>query len=208
MSLDTIYLKAIKAFLRELNNTDVTTVNCHYQLRSTLFANDTNKTTMRCHPKYRGHPWFDWIQVNYEQTNGDIDATPSRLLLWLSHKHPGTVEKDIFALVHSMRAEQTPKYSDLNVWKMDCLYEEAKVVSLDNSVAGPCFVLPGVSRRASSNIEDGTFSSSHYLVLPDRTTWHTIGWGDVMVPARMVGDSDSDTNQFEGSSDEETDDDP
>eukprot|EP00957_Ditylum_brightwellii_P129492 9877449-Ditylum_brightwellii.AAC.1 len=68
-----------------------------------------------------------------------------------------------------------PKYNDLPVFRMDPLYGKAKVVDFEDSVVGPCYVLPGISRRSDSDIVGNTFRNTHCIVIPDCTLWHTLG---------------------------------
>eukprot|EP00957_Ditylum_brightwellii_P027757 2097376-Ditylum_brightwellii.AAC.1 len=58
--LDPLHIQALKGFLREMNQTGVNHINCHYQLSSSCFV-DATKTTMRYHPWYCGGVWYNWM---------------------------------------------------------------------------------------------------------------------------------------------------
>eukprot|EP00957_Ditylum_brightwellii_P109647 8362979-Ditylum_brightwellii.AAC.1 len=62
---------------------------------------------------------------------------------------------------------------------MDSLYDKAKVVDFEDIVVGPCFVLPGISRRSNSAIVAYTFRNTHHIAIPDQTLWHKLGWDDI-----------------------------
>ena len=106
-------------------------------------------------------------------------AVPSRLHLLLTHENVSVtdtfVEGDeitLYALVRSLRSFVSPTYSDLNVFRSDTLFEDAKVVDFKSSVSGASYVLPGVNRStAGHDIEENILSNSYYIVVPSRNQW-------------------------------------
>eukprot|EP00957_Ditylum_brightwellii_P114157 8702826-Ditylum_brightwellii.AAC.1 len=62
-----------------------------------------------------------------------------------------------------------PKYSNLPVFQMDSLYSKAKVDDFEDSVVGPCYVLPGISRRSDSDIVGNMLRNTNHIVIPDDT---------------------------------------
>ena len=106
-------------------------------------------------------------------------AVPSRLHLLLTHEHVSVtdtfVEDDnvtLYALVRSLRSYVSPKYSNLNVFQSDTLFEDSKVVDFKSSVSGASYVLPGVNRSSDGHdIEENILSNSYYIVVPSRNQW-------------------------------------
>ena len=95
---------------------------------------------MRCHPYYHKKPWYDCVEVTYNQGGDQLDLIPSRLQLWLTFII-NAQEKMFYALIHS----------DLpQVFQMDRLFKEIKIVSYHDSITGPSFVLPGIHRLSNS----------------------------------------------------------
>eukprot|EP00957_Ditylum_brightwellii_P204644 15340253-Ditylum_brightwellii.AAC.1 len=82
---------------------------------------------------------------------------------------------------------------------MDPLYSKAKVIDFEDSVVGPCYVLPRISRRSDSDSIGNIFENTHHLVIPDCTLWHTLGWHDISV-GRDSSDKD-DYGQLDDSDD-------
>ena len=140
------------------------------------------KLTLRCNPHYRLYEWFDWVNVDF-LIGRQVSTIPSRLYMLLSHDCADTREPNhpsIYALVHSLKSNILPSYSDLNCWESDELYRTAKVVSFQQSVSGPTCVLPCISRRNQNSITENIMSNTHYAVIPPMEDWSSIGWEDVI----------------------------
>jgi len=191
-----VQLHALSRFLNsELRQSSVAQVDCHYELRIPQKEN-CPKVIFRCNPKYRGKPWFDWINVDYA-AGGTVDSVPSRLLLWLSYHNHTTDCRNVCALVHSMSQQKTPKYRYLKVWNGDKLFTDAKVVSYETSVSGPTYILPGVDptlprtkvSEESSVIHENVLENSYFVAIPPRCKWHKLGWEAIDGEAVDCGDS-------------------
>ena len=183
--------RALSNFLnQELYPLGIKKVYCHYQIRilgpPTPGSPNSNrpetKLTLRCNPLYRLYEWFDWVNVDF-LVGSQVSTIPSRLYMLLSHDCTDTREPNhtsIYALVHSLKSNILPSYSDLNCWESDELYSTAKVVSLQQSVSGPTCVLPCISRRNQNSLTENLMSNTHYAVIPPMEDWSSIGWEDVI----------------------------
>ena len=145
-------------------------VTCHYELKETKSG-----SLFRCHPQYRGAPWYDWATVEWEERRV-LHETPVKVCLWMK---PVSVDKDafvedgrVYGLVHPLKHVKTPAYDRLRAWGADRLDKHLKVVDFHNSVKSVAHVLPGVT--PSEDISKDVHSNRFFLVLPHRSTWHSL----------------------------------
>ena len=177
---------ALERFLKNEVPTNVNKVSVRYEVRMRSNSKKRKYDIIRCHPSYRKTPWFDWIDVNYAHTvRGEevVARVPSRLYMFLSYELGETIDEldnrfpmqHLFCLVHSFSNYRTPSYRYMKYFQSDKMYDDAKVVSFDDSVHSVSFVLPGVDTThhlpKEWTIKEKCEDNKFFIHIPSRESW-------------------------------------
>ena len=168
-------------------------VDCYYEMiaKEDSFNDERNLSKYRCSPSFISGEWFDWLLVEFENTNDDNHTgdVPSQLYLCMMLRYEGhdSTSDDLYLLVRSLSEINTPTYPLLSCFGYDFAFNQRSyVIHCETSYRGPILVLPAVeldmengkhhisSRRVNhlSNLSRNQF----FIAIPPRKHWHSIGW--------------------------------
>ena len=131
---------------------------------------NNSKYIFWCNPTYRKKPWFDWVMVDYAIGCKTISILSHLLMLILHTQQTSRSINNyicLYALVYYLWSSTTPQYSDLDIFKGDRMYHEAKLFNFNNSISDTVFVLPTIERSSPfSSLKNNIFSNLYFVVLP------------------------------------------